>query len=94
MPEIIRMPKLGVNMERATIMDWVVREGDSVSAGDPMVNVETDKAVQEVCSMKTGIIAKILAHEGDSVDIQAPIAILIQPGEELGEDFLAMIEQG
>jgi|LSQX01.3.fsa_nt_gb pyruvate dehydrogenase E2 component (dihydrolipoamide acetyltransferase) len=94
MPEVIRMPKLGVNMERATIMEWVVNEGDSVDTGDPILNIETDKATQEVCSPKAGIVARILAREGDTVSIQAPIAVLVEPGEVLTEDFLASIREG
>lgn len=93
MPEIVRMPKLGVNMEKGRIMEWVVKEGDFINSGDPIMNIETDKAVQEFCSLKSGVLAKILVPEGDMVQIQTPIAVLVKPGEELSEEFLANFKE-
>jgi pyruvate dehydrogenase E2 component (dihydrolipoamide acetyltransferase) len=87
MPKIMTLPKLGVNMTEATIVEWLVTEGKTVNTGDHIVDVETDKAVQEIESTESGILARILARPGQIVQCQQPIAVFVEPGEELPEDF-------
>lgn len=77
----LTLPKLGVNMTEAVIVAWRVKEGDPVREGDILLEAETDKAIQEVPSTMTGVVGRILAREGETVACQAPIALLLEPGE-------------
>ncbi|RMA97058.1 2-oxo acid dehydrogenase subunit E2 [Hydrogenothermus marinus] len=72
----ITMPRLTDTMETGMIVRWLKNEGDFVKKGEPIVEIETEKAIQEVESFKTGRLKKILAHEGDEVPVGKPIAIL------------------
>jgi len=87
MPQVMMLPKIGVNMTDALIVEWVVKEGDTIQVGDHILDAETDKAVQEIQAMSSGVLAKILVQAGETVLIQAPIAILTEPGEIFNEDF-------
>ena len=89
MAEIIRMPLLSDTMEEGTIVAWNKKVGDSVESGDVLAEVETDKAVMEVESYFDGVLLYIGVNEGDSVPIDAIIAII---GEE-GEDFQTLVQQ-
>jgi pyruvate dehydrogenase E2 component (dihydrolipoamide acetyltransferase) len=79
----VALPKLGMNQEDGTIVRWVVAEGATVRAGEPVVEVETDKATVEVESPSSGILAKILRKEGEVVPINAVLAVVLAPGEQL-----------
>ncbi len=81
----IVMPRLSDSMEEGTILKWLVADGDSVSAGQPLVEVETDKAVVPVEAESAGEILRIMVGEGTSVPVGAPIAMLGHPGETLPE---------
>ena len=72
----ITMPRLTDTMETGLIVRWLKKEGEAVEKGEPIVEVETEKAIQEVPSFKNGILKKILAQEGDEVEVGKPIAIL------------------
>jgi pyruvate dehydrogenase E2 component (dihydrolipoamide acetyltransferase) len=74
MTEVMRLPKLGVNMTEATIISWKVAEGESVIQGQPLFEAQTDKAVQEFESTITGVLEKILATPGTTVACQEPVA--------------------
>ncbi len=87
MPKIMTLPKIGVNMTEATIVEWVAKEGDTIKVGDHILDAETDKAVQEIEATEAGVLAKILAQPGQVVECQKPIAILTEPGEKLPDDF-------
>ena len=87
MPKIMNLPKIGVNMTEAIITEWAVKEGDTIKIGDLLLNAETDKATQDIYSTDAGIIAKILVQVGEMAQCQEPIAILIEPGEKLDENF-------
>lgn len=87
MPKIMNMPKIGVNMTEALIIEWVVKEGDIISEGDHILDAETDKAAQEIFSSASGVLVKILAKEGDKVLCQSPIAIIAEPGEKVNDDM-------
>lgn len=81
----IVMPRLSDSMEEGTILKWLVSEGDAVSEGQPLVEVETDKAVVPVEAESAGELLRIMVGEGTSVPIGAPIAMLGEPGETLPE---------
>lgn len=83
MPIEILMPALSPTMEEGTLSKWLVAEGDIVSSGDVMAEIETDKATMEVEAVEEGKIAKILVASGtDGVKVNAPIAILLEDDED------------
>ena len=79
----ILMPALSPTMEEGTLAKWLVKEGDTVSAGDLLAEIETDKATMEFEAVDEGIIGKLLVAEGtEGVKVNAPIAILLEEGED------------
>ena len=77
MPIEIKMPALSPTMEEGTLAKWMVKEGDSVAAGDLMAEIETDKATMEFEAVDEGVIAKIVVAQGtDGVKVGAVIALL------------------
>ena len=71
----VQMPKWGLTAEDATIVEWMIGEGDEVREGDVLLTVETDKATGEVEAPASGTLARVLAPEGRTV----------RPGEVLAE---------
>jgi len=83
MPITITMPALSPTMEEGTLASWQVKEGDSVSAGDVLCEIETDKATMEVEAVDEGTIGKLLVEEGtEGVKVNAAIAVLLEDGED------------
>lgn len=87
MPTILTLPKIGVNMTEAVIIDWLAEEGDLIEEGQMILEAETDKAAQEIPTTHSGILARKIAQPGMTVQIQEPIAVLVEKGEELPADF-------
>jgi len=85
MAENIPMIALSPTMEIGTITKWNIKEGDSVSSGDVICEVETDKATMEYESSEDGVILKILIPEGGKAAVGIPIAIIGEDGEDLTE---------
>ena len=82
----ILMPALSPTMEEGTLAKWLVKEGDTVSAGDILAEIETDKATMEFEAVDEGIIGKILVSEGsEGIKVNSPIAVLIEDGEKISE---------
>ncbi len=82
----ILMPALSPTMEEGTLAKWLVKEGDTVSSGDIMAEIETDKATMEFEAVDEGIIGKILIEEGtEGVKVNTAIAILIEEGESIDD---------
>ncbi len=86
MAEIVTMPKLGFDMAEGTLVRWVKAEGDKVSKTDVIAEIETDKATVEVESGFDGVMFRHLASEGTALPVNAPIAVVIEEGEELSDD--------
>ena len=85
MPIELKMPALSPTMEEGTLAKWLVKEGDEVSSGDILAEIETDKATMEFEAVDEGKIARILVAEGsDGVKVGTPIAILAGEGEDAG----------
>src|SRR5215207_4776688 len=83
MPINILMPALSPTMEVGNLAKWLKKEGDSVKPGDVIAEIETDKATMEVEAIDEGRIGKILVPEGtQEVKVNAPIAILLEVGED------------
>lgn len=76
------MPKLGLTMTEGTVVKWLKRVGDRVSAGEAVAEIETEKITNEVTAANAGRIAKILVPEGATVEVGRPIAIVAQSDEE------------
>ncbi len=86
----ILMPALSPTMEEGTLAKWLVKEGDTVSSGDLLAEIETDKATMEFEAVDEGIIGKILVAEGsEHVAVNTAIAILIEEGETLPDSATA-----
>lgn len=83
MAETISMPKLGFDMAEGTLVHWVIIEGQEITKGAVLAEIETDKATVEVESSAEGILYKHLVKEGDIVPVGTPIAIVAAPGEEV-----------
>ncbi|WP_336986479.1 pyruvate dehydrogenase complex dihydrolipoamide acetyltransferase [Altererythrobacter aquiaggeris] len=84
MPIQIQMPALSPTMEEGTLSKWLVKEGDTVVAGDIMAEIETDKATMEFEAVDEGVIAKIAVAEGtEGVPVGAVIAMLAVDGENV-----------
>ncbi|MCB9993802.1 MAG: pyruvate dehydrogenase complex dihydrolipoamide acetyltransferase [Hyphomicrobiaceae bacterium] len=82
----ITMPALSPTMEEGTLAKWHVKEGDSVSAGDVIAEIETDKATMEVEAVDEGTIGKIMVNAGtEGVKVNAVIAVLLEEGESAGD---------
>ena len=87
MPTFIPLPKLGMNQEEGEIVSWLVSEGDTVAEGQPIVEIETDKATVEVEASASGVIARIVHREGDVVPINGVIAVILAPGETMPDEI-------
>jgi len=82
MPTPILMPALSPTMEEGTLAKWLVKEGDSVEAGDVIAEIETDKATMEVEAVDEGTIGRIVVAEGtENVAVNNPIAYILEEGE-------------
>lgn len=77
----VLMPKLGMTMESGKIIKWLVKEGDRINKGDPIVEVETDKVALEVESLVEGTVLKLYYDEDEVIAINQPIAFVGAPGE-------------
>ncbi len=83
MASIVIMPKQGLMMVEGTLTKWLKQEGDSVAAGEPLFEMETDKLTITMDAEASGTLLKIIHPEGDVVPITQPIAILGEPGEDV-----------
>src|SRR5450432_3749406 len=77
----IEMPKLSDTMTEGTLLKWRKNEGDKITSGDVLAEVETDKATMEMEAFDDGILHKHLVTEGSRTPVGAKIALLLQKGE-------------
>ncbi|WDI30962.1 pyruvate dehydrogenase complex E1 component subunit beta [Hyphococcus flavus] len=95
MPTPVLMPALSPTMEEGTLAKWNVKEGDKVSSGDVIAEIETDKATMEVEAVDEGTIGKILVAEGtENVKVNDPIAVLVDDGESADDIDLSSLNGG
>jgi pyruvate dehydrogenase E2 component (dihydrolipoamide acetyltransferase) len=86
MPIELKMPALSPTMEQGNLAKWLVKEGDKVSSGDLLAEIETDKATMEFEAVDEGILARILVPEGSSeVPVGTVIALLAAEGETVSD---------
>ena len=88
MPVTVTMPRLSDTMEQGTVVSWHVKEGDTVSSGDVIADIETDKATMELQAFDDGTVAKLAAGEGETVAVGTAIMIIAENGES-AEDAIA-----
>ena len=79
----LRMLQMDQTMTKGKIGKWLVKEGDTVTQGQPLLEIETDKVVHEQESPTDGVIAQLIAEEGANVPVNAILAIIGAPGEEV-----------
>lgn len=85
MPITVTMPRLSDTMEVGTVVQWHVKEGDSVSPGDVLADIETDKATMELEAFDEGTVAKLVAKQGDAVNVGDAIVVIAEEGEDVSE---------
>lgn len=83
MAEIVVLPQQGNSVEEVVLLEWKVAEGDSVSEGTVLCEVETDKATMEVESTASGTVLKRLAAAGDEVPVKSPLVVVGEAGEDI-----------
>lgn len=81
----IVMPKLSPTMEEGQVARWLKKEGDKVSMGEPLAEIDTDKATMEMQALSSGVLRKILIQEGESAPLGQAIAIVGEPDEDISE---------
>ena len=77
------MPALGVAQQTGTLLKWLKTEGQSVTKGEPLMEIETDKATVEIEAAASGVLARVTAKPGDEVPVGQTIALILAPGEAL-----------
>jgi pyruvate dehydrogenase E2 component (dihydrolipoamide acetyltransferase) len=82
----VTLPRLGQGMESGTIVRWLKSEGEKVEKGDPLYELDTEKVTQEVEADSSGVLLKILAQEGDEIEVGKAIAVIGEEGEEVPTD--------
>ena len=85
MATIIEMPKLSDTMTEGTLVKWLKKEGDKVTVGDVLAEVETDKATMEMAANDDGILGKIYVTAGSKAVLGAALAVLVEEGEAVPE---------
>src|ERR671929_843990 len=79
----LKVPNLGMDMEEADIIRWLVREGDEVEKGDPVLEIDTDKTSYEIEASANGIIRNLRGEEGETLPVGATLAYIAATGEEV-----------
>ena len=82
MAEVIEMIQLSPTMEEGMLVAWLKNEGDAVETGEPIAEVETDKATMEMESFDGGTLGKIYIQEGGKVPLGTALGVLVEEGEE------------
>ncbi|MBI3536681.1 MAG: 2-oxo acid dehydrogenase subunit E2 [Chloroflexi bacterium] len=77
----VLLPALGFDMTHGAIARWLKKEGDAVKQGEPIAEIETDKATVEIQAFASGVLQKILVAPGNSVPVGTVIGIIAEPGE-------------
>ncbi len=94
MATILSMPKWGLAMKTGLVVEWLKQPGEPVQQGEPIVQIESEKATDEVESPLTGIMRWIEVKVGDSVPVGASIAVITAPNEELSdEQVIALLRE-
>ena len=93
MIETVVMPKLGFNMDEGKLVKWYKSEGDTITKGEPLFAIETDKTSIDVEATQDGIVKKMFIGEGDTSPVTLPIAIIADEGENIDSAVLDALSQ-
>ena len=85
MAETVILPKWGLTMDEGTVRTWLKQEGDVVSEGETLVEVETDKITNELVAPINGILARILVESDATVEVGTPLALIAATPEEAAQ---------
>jgi len=85
MPTNVIMPALGVAQQTGTLLKWLKSDGQAVTKGEPLMEIETDKATVEIEAAASGILTRVTAKAGDEVPVGQTIALILAPGEALAK---------
>ena len=94
MAHSIVMPALEMAQETGKLLSWRKKEGEAIAKGEPLLEVETDKAVVEIEAPADGILAGVKAHEGDVIPVGQTIAWIVQPGEKPPAERSMLLPRG
>lgn len=72
----VKLPRLGMQMEEGTVVRFCVQPGDSFSAGDPLYEIETEKATNAIEATADGVMVEFLVEEGDDVEVGSPVCVV------------------
>jgi pyruvate dehydrogenase E2 component (dihydrolipoamide acetyltransferase) len=82
----VTLPRLGQGMESGVIVKWLKSEGDQVQKGDPLYELDTEKVTQEVEADSGGVLLRILANEGEEIEVGKAIAVIGEAGEDISAE--------
>src|SRR5205823_2162167 len=85
------MPKWGLAMKTGRVVEWLKKPGETVQQGEPIVQIESEKAVNEVEAPTSGIIRLLVVEEDESAPVSAPLAVIVAEGEELSDEQVATL---
>jgi pyruvate dehydrogenase E2 component (dihydrolipoamide acetyltransferase) len=91
MATILSMPKWGLAMKTGRVVEWLKHPGDAVQQGEPIAEIESEKAVNEVEAPASGIVRLLVVEEGDSTAVSEPLAVIAAQGEELSDEQVATL---
>src|SRR4029078_1321868 len=94
MASSVVMPALEMAQETGKIISWLKKEGEAITKGQPLLEVETDKAVVEIEAGAEGILAGVKSKEGDVVQVGTTIAWILAPGETVPVESAAPAKTG
>ena len=89
MAKDVIMPALGMAQETGTLIQWLKAAGDSVTKGEPLMEIETDKATVEIEAPASGVLARVTAQTGDVIPVGQRIAVILAPGESESHSLLS-----
>src|SRR5690349_11591823 len=94
MATVVRMPAALAGVTEGAIATWLKSPGDSVAVGEPLAEIETEKAVVEFEAEAAGTVGRLLAEPGDNVAVGVPIAVILAPGETADAIDAALAAEG
>jgi pyruvate dehydrogenase E2 component (dihydrolipoamide acetyltransferase) len=92
MPTVVRMPEVLANAGEGVIQTWLVEEGQEVAVGDPLAEIETEKAVVEYVAEVAGTVGRLIAQPGSTIAVGEPIAVMLSPGETTADIDAALLD--
>ena len=91
MATILSMPKWGLAMKTGLVVEWLKHPGDAVQQGEPIVEIESEKASNEVEAPATGTLRSLVVAEGEHAPVGEAIAVIVAPGEDLSDEEVAAL---